>query len=84
MLRPLIIPQMGQFGSQFIFIHDNAPCYGANILSRELDVKNIICLPLSAHFSNLNPTEKVWEMLRLATHNIPEQPQTLAPLRNAP
>lgn len=32
-IRLIHIPQMKEFDAQFIFTHDNAPCYRVNIVS---------------------------------------------------
>lgn len=82
-IRPLVIPQMRQLGAEFIFMHDNAPCHRANIVSRELDVNNIMRLPWPARSPDLNPIEQAWDMLGTAIHNISDQPQTLVALENA-
>jgi hypothetical protein len=57
-------------------MHHNAPCRRAVIVSRELDVNNIMCLPWTTCSIDINPIEQ-------AIHNMPDQPPTLVDLENA-
>ncbi|GFU51085.1 transposable element Tc1 transposase [Trichonephila clavipes] len=82
-LRPIVVPYAAAIGDDFILMDDNCRPPHANLVEDFLFEEGIVRLEWPACFSDMDPTEHVWDALgrRVASHQPP--PQTLQELEKA-
>ena len=51
-------------GLDYVFMHDNAYCYKANIITDWMDENDDNCTTWPEHFPDLNPIKNLWDYLK--------------------
>jgi len=76
-------PYAGAIGPQFILMDDNARSHRAMVVEDYLQQETIVRMHWPARSPDLNPIERVGNMLQVAISQRPAQPTTLVELENA-
>ncbi|GFV72545.1 transposable element Tc3 transposase [Trichonephila clavipes] len=82
-LEPYVRLFRGAVGSDFIFIDDNAPCHRTVLIDDFLETENIQRMSWPANSPDLNPIERVWDMLGRQIAPLSHPPSSVTELKRA-
>lgn len=66
-LKNRLLPQMKEWfceGENHVFMHDNAPCHKAKVVTKFLAEENVDVLDWPGNSPDMNPIENVWKVLK--------------------
>ncbi|GFY35754.1 transposable element Tcb2 transposase [Trichonephila clavipes] len=82
-LEPYVRLFRGDVGPDFIFMDDNAPCHRAVLIDDFLETENIQRMSWPANSPDLNPIQRIWDMLGRQMTALSHPPSSVTELKRA-